>query len=172
MKLVLIGYMGCGKSFLGKALAKKMQIPFIDLDEFIESETGKTISELFAEKGEIFFRKTETRFLEVLLKNKKNAVIALGGGTPCYSNNLELLKLDAQTKTVYLKTDIETLSLRLFEERKSRPLISHLNHEDELKEFIAKHLFERSFYYNQSDVIVNTNDFSSQDLLLHLETLI
>src|SRR5690625_7906116 len=105
------------------------------------------IANIFSEKGEIFFRKTENEVLKSCLNTKKNKIISLGGGTPCYGNNLNLIKENPNTTMVYLKVDVQTLLNRLQSQRHLRPLISHLEDEEKLDEFIRKHLFERQYYY-------------------------
>lgn len=160
MKIVLCGYMGSGKSVIGRLLASNLAIKFVDLDAEIEASEEKTIPEIFSEKSEIFFRKKETEVLKRLLNSSENQVIALGGGTPCYGNNLEILKDDQEVAMIYLKISLKNLVNRLFEERKKRPLIAHLNTKEHLDDFVRKHLFERQFYYLQSDEIIDTTEHS------------
>ena len=148
MNIVLLGYMGCGKSTIGRRLAERLKLRFFDLDELIEEQEGQQISELFASKGELYFRKTEAEVLRSFVAEKDNFVLALGGGTPCYANTMDFL-LEQHLKTVYLKVQLKTLVERLRDQKEQRPLISSLN-ESELTEFIAKHLFERRFYYEKA----------------------
>lgn len=157
MNIVLIGYMGSGKSLIGRDLAHKLKFDYLDLDNFIEIQEKKKISEIFADKGEIYFRNKESFYLKVVLEESKNTIISLGGGTPCFAGNLENILQDENSKSVYLQTSLDELVLRLFAERKKRPLISHLNSKEKLNDFIRKHLFERSFYYNQADYKVITD---------------
>lgn len=157
MNIVLIGYMGSGKSLIGRDLARKLKFDYLDLDNFIEIQEKKKISEIFADKGEIYFRNKESFYLKVVLEESKNTIISLGGGTPCFAGNLENIVRDENSKSVYLQTSLDELVLRLFAERKKRPLISHLNSKEKLNDFIRKHLFERSFYYNQADYKVITD---------------
>lgn len=148
MNIVLLGYMGCGKSTIGRRLAERLKLRFFDLDELIEEQEGQQISELFASKGELYFRKTEAEVLRSFVAEHDNFVLALGGGTPCYANNMDFL-LEQHLKTVYLKAQLKTLVERLRDQKEQRPLISSLN-ESGLSEFIAKHLFERRFYYEKA----------------------
>lgn len=148
MNIVLLGYMGCGKSTIGRRLAERLKLRFFDLDELIEAQEGQQISELFASKGELYFRKTEAEVLRSFIAENDNFVLALGGGTPCYANNMDFL-LEQHLKTVYLKAQLKTLVERLRDQKEQRPLISSLN-ESELTEFIAKHLFERRYYYEKA----------------------
>ncbi len=148
--------MGSGKTSVGKVLAKRLAVPFKDLDREIEKREGLTISEIFDQKGEIHFRKAENRTLKTLLKKPDDFVLATGGGTPCYANSLlEMLEAE-EALTVYLKTSVPMLSERLFSQREHRPLLRHLNTLEALQEFVGIHLFERSHFYNQAGLVVDT----------------
>ena len=172
MKIFLIGYMGSGKSTVGKLLSEELNYKFYDLDQEIENEYDMAISEIFARKGEIFFRKAERKMLEKLINLNEDAVVSLGGGTPCYGDNMELIKNADSVRSVYLKLNIQTLLERLQREKADRPVISHLETEELLEEFIRKHLFERGFYYNQSDKILDCNDKDPSEITRELvETL-
>jgi shikimate kinase len=160
-KIILLGYMGCGKSTIAHKLSGMIQIPYVDLDEYIEKKTNLTINQIFAKHGEIHFRKLEHTFFVELLNLPEQIIIGLGGGTPCYANNHELLKGEGVT-SVYLKASIDTLFNRLASNKSKRPLIADKN-EDEMREFIAKHLFDRSFYYNYAQYKVNVDDKSIED---------
>ena len=159
MKIVLLGYMASGKSTIGKILAEKMKISFIDLDTDIEEKEKMSVSDVFKEKGEIYFRKQEHVYLKELLDKKEDFVLSLGGGTPCYAGNMNVLLSYDDVTSIYLKTSIQTIMERLVNEKSQRPLVARLN-EDELAEFIAKHLFERSYYYNQAThkLVVDNKD--------------
>lgn len=169
MKIFLLGYMGSGKTTVGNMLSSDMELQFYDLDEEIEKEEGKKISELFSEKGEVYFRKKERKTLEDVLNSEKELLVSLGGGTPCYGNNMEIIKANPENKTVYLKYSIPYILERLWNERSSRPMISHLDDKEKLEEFIRKHLFERGFYYNQSDIIINCDDKSPEEIGAEIE---
>jgi shikimate kinase len=158
MKIFLSGYMGSGKSLISQHLSEKSQIPLVDLDDQISLIESQSISEIFESKGEIHFRKLESRILEDVLNQPASLIVSLGGGTPCYGINMELIKSFPNAKTVYLKASVGFLTERLFLEKDSRPLISHLTSKDDLEDFIRKHLFERGYYYNQSDIIVDVED--------------
>ncbi|WP_424494708.1 shikimate kinase [Salinimicrobium sp. GXAS 041] len=164
MKIILLGYMGSGKSSVGRSLAAKLDIKFLDLDEEIVSAENKSISAIFEDSGEIYFRKAENAVLKRLLSSKESFVLSLGGGTPCYANNLEMILQDEHVKSLYLKTSLETLRERLWEERDTRPLISHLESSEALEDFIRKHLFERTYYYNQSEFTVTTDGKNVQEI--------
>src|SRR5690606_8486841 len=117
MKIILIGYMGSGKSAVGKTLSAHLNVPFKDLDEEIEMEEAMSISEIFSKKGEIFFRMSESKVLKKLLTMKEDFVLATGGGTPCYANSLSVLLNAENTFTVYLKTPLQILGDRLMAEK-------------------------------------------------------
>lgn len=151
-KLILIGYMGCGKSTISVELSKKLKIPAIDLDQIIEKNQNLSVQKIFETKGELFFRKLENQLFTELILSNEQMIISTGGGTPCYFNNHLLLKNDGVI-SIYLKASIETLFSRLKNNVKNRPLLSNFD-EIEAKEFIAKHLFERNYYYNQASKTV------------------
>ncbi|MFV8344058.1 shikimate kinase [Flavobacterium sp. XS2P39] len=155
-KIILLGYMGCGKSTIANKLSKIIEIPFVDLDKKIEEKINLSINDIFEKYGEIYFRKLEREVFIELLNSPDNLIIGLGGGTPCYANNHELLKGD-NVVSVYLKASIETLFNRLAHNKSKRPLIADKS-EGEMKEFIAKHLFDRSYYYNQAQYKVVVDD--------------
>lgn len=150
--------MGVGKTTIGQLVAQKTGKSFFDLDEIISKQEGKSIPELFASRGEIYFRKREHQVLQEILATQSNIVLSLGGGTPCYANN-HLLYQREDCFSIYLKASLVLLTSRLEQERGLRPLLQHLEN-DSLSEFIAKQLFERSFYYNQSNCIVAVDDKS------------
>ncbi|MCC9016819.1 shikimate kinase [Flavobacterium lipolyticum] len=155
-KIILLGYMGCGKSTIAQNMSKITNIPFLDLDKCIEERANLSIKEIFEKQGEIYFRKLEHEMFVELLRSPERSIIGLGGGTPCYANNHELLK-GKDVISIYLKASIETLYGRLVHNKSKRPLIAEMN-EEEMKEFIAKHLFDRSFYYNQAQYKVTVDD--------------
>ncbi len=159
--------MGSGKTAAAGLLSSKLEIPFVDLDQEIEKEISENISEIFSKKGEIFFRKAENKVLKRLLETKKKQIIALGGGTPCYANNLSLIRQQPNTKLVYLKVSLDELTKRLFTEKEKRPLLQNLNTKAQLKDFIRKHLFERTHYYQQSDIIID-GDLSTERVVAEL----
>lgn len=170
MKIILLGYMGSGKSTIAKLLSQKLKIPSLDLDLCIENETGMSVISIFETHGEIYFRKKEHTILKALVESSDTFVLALGGGTPCYANNHELLK-DPSVVSIYLKSSIDTLCERLNAAQSTRPLIAGKS-EPELKYFIAQHLFERSYYYSQSKFTVSTDGKSPQQITDEIETLL
>jgi shikimate kinase len=167
-----MGYMGCGKSALGKTLAQSKSISYIDLDDYVESHEKTTISEIFQNKGELYFRKKERFYLEKLLAANSTSVIALGGGTPCYFDNIDFINQNSSAVTLYLKTSPKVLSERLFNQKEHRPMIAHLNSIEDLEQFIAKHLFERIPFYIKAQHHLSTDNMSLEDLAVHAEKLL
>ncbi len=147
-KIVLIGYMGVGKTTLAKVLADKLNVKWLDLDELIEKETQSSIPLLFQQKGEVYFRNLEHELFSKVMQSTESFVISTGGGTPCYANNHLLMNGDG-IESFYLKASISTLYNRLLSATASRPLLAQKS-EDELLEVISKNMFERAFYYNQA----------------------
>lgn len=164
MIITLLGYMGSGKSTIGKQLAVFLGYSFIDLDDYIESKEGCSVVEIFKTKGEIYFRKKENNYLNELMKNNTDFVLSLGGGTPCYANNMGLLK-ENNVQSYYLKLSSKNLVDRLFNEKENRPLISHLKTKGALQEFIAIHLFERQSYYEQALYMLKTDNLSVNEIV-------
>ena len=154
-KVILCGYMASGKTTTARLLAKKLQLPYKDLDEVIENRTGKTISQLFKEDGEIKFRKLEHEVLNEIVNGTEGFVLGLGGGTPSYANNHEVLKRE-DVLSVYLKTGISEIINRLRLQKGTRPLIDALK-DEELDEFVGQHLFERSYYYHHAKHVITTD---------------
>jgi shikimate kinase len=169
-KVVLIGYMGSGKSVVAKNLANQIGISAVELDEMIEKKCEMSIQELFSSKGELFFRKEEHQLFLNLLNDENDMIISTGGGTPCYFNNHELLNGE-NVISIYLKASIDTLYNRLLKGKKKRPLIADLN-DSEIKEFIAKHLFDRSFYYNQATYKVNVDTKTIDEIVAEIANLL
>ena len=162
-KIALLGYMGSGKSAVGNALADNLQVPFFDLDTLIVADLDSSIRDVFDTKGEIFFRKAESRVLNEFLNQHDSFVLATGGGTPCYGRNLQDLH-DSGVATVYLQVGIHILANRLSTEKDERPLIQHLSDAD-LIEFIGKHIFERSAFYNQAHHIIPVGEKSITEVV-------
>src|SRR5690606_16373092 len=134
-----------------------------DLDALIVQKEQKSIADIINTKGEIYFRKLESATLTALLNKNESYLLSLGGGTPCYGNNLEIIQQSGAI-TIYLKADIETLTERLFTEKSHRPLIAHLEDKAALNDFIRKHLFERGFYYNQANIKITTDGKSPEEI--------
>lgn len=146
-RIFLVGYMGAGKTTLGRALAKTLGLQFVDLDCYIEERYHKTISQIFADKGENGFRELEKRMLHEA-GEFENVVISTGGGTPCFFDNMDYM--NSQGTTVYLDVPVERLFIRLSIARHKRPLIKEKNNE-ELRAFISEQLEKREGYYRKAE---------------------
>ena len=170
MHIILLGYMASGKSTIGKQLSKKLGIPFLDLDTYIYEKENKSVSEIFSQNGEIYFRKKEHEYLREVLENQQDFILSLGGGTPCYANNIELI-LNKNSISIYLKASIQTLSNRLLKNKNLRPLVAFLE-DDQVPEFIAKHLFERRFFYEQARKVVVIYQKSVSEIVDEIGTLL
>lgn len=162
MKILLLGYMGSGKSTISKKLAHDLGFSFFDLDQLIEKNENASIANIFDDKGEIYFRKVESKILREFVTNNSNFVLALGGGTPCYANNHEVFA-EKDVLSIYLKGSIATLFQRLLLDRKDRPLLANLS-TAELEDYIRKHLFDRSYYYLKAQHIINIDDKTVTDI--------
>ncbi|WP_298395004.1 shikimate kinase [Flavobacterium sp.] len=169
-KVVLIGYMGSGKSVISQKLEFLTGISAVELDELIEKKCQMSIKEIFQKKGELFFRKQEHQLFKELLSDDRSIIISTGGGTPCYFNNHELLK-ENNVISIYLRASVDTLFNRLIVEKQKRPLIANLD-DSEIKEFIAKHLFDRSFYYNQATHSIAIDGKSIEDIANEVKELL
>ena len=169
-KIILLGYMGCGKSTIAKLLANLTSISYLDLDEIIEKQENSSVKKLFSDKGEIYFRKLEHQIFASLIHNQDSFILSLGGGTPCYSNNHEFLNA-ANVISIYLNASVDTLYERLLFNSEQRPLIADKNPE-EMKEFIAKNLFDRSYYYNQAKHKITVEGKSPEEIISEIENLL
>jgi len=151
-RIFLLGFMGCGKSYWGRRLAGLLHLPFYDLDAYIAEREQQEITALFQEQGEAHFRALERRYLQDLLALEP-AVIATGGGTPCFFDNMD--KMLRAGYCVYLEEPEEILFQRLAPELAERPLIRHVDRE-RLPLFIREKLVERLPYYRASQVVVHS----------------
>ena len=146
MKIFLLGFMGSGKSAAGRILAEKLKLEFMDFDRYVEKETGRTVAVIFETEGEEKFRLVEQQYLKKII-TEDNSVIALGGGTPCFHNNIELINKNGTS--VFIETGVDELVKRLLRSKNPRPLILGKN-EAELKLFIETVLEKRNPYYRQA----------------------
>lgn len=158
-----MGFMGSGKTSLGKKLAPKLSLEFIDLDKFIEDQEAESIVDIFSLHGEGYFRKKEKKILNLLLK-KNNIVIAAGGGTPCFFDNMMLIKEKAVS--IYLKVTLAELYKRLSVSKllKQRPLLQNLTSR-ELKQFIKKTLQLREKFYFQANHVIRVGEKKPKELV-------
>lgn len=158
IRIFLTGYMGSGKTTLGKALARKLNLSFIDTDWHIEERYHKTINELFARYGEAEFRELERRMLHEV-GEFEDAVISTGGGVPCFFNNMEFM--NAKGKTVFLEVHPDVLFQRLCTSKQSRPVLKDKT-EDELRTYITEALGKRMPYYKQAQYVFNTDKLDNR----------
>jgi len=150
--IYLIGYMGAGKSTIGKTLAATLSIDFVDLDTLIETRSGLTIPDIFDRYGELRFRLLEASAVHHT-RHLKRCVIATGGGTPCHHHNLDIMKDGG--KVVYLRGSVELLLHRIeTDQENTRPILRDMSSEERYA-FITQHLAHRSSYYNLADHIVD-----------------
>ncbi len=160
MNITLLGYMTSGKTSIGKLIQKELNYTWIDLDLEIEKKEKLEINKIFETKGEIYFRKIEREVLLELL-NKNNNIISLGGGTPCYYNNID--EINEFSTSFYLNTSIFELVNRIKLFKNNRPLVKTKT-EEELTEYVAKHLFERIPFYNKANHIIKTDNKSFEEI--------
>lgn len=162
--------MASGKTTIAKLLSQAVGLEYTDLDEEIERRAGKSIPGLFLSEGELKFRRREHDILKSIVESEAGFVLSLGGGTPCYANNhLYLQKEDVVS--IYLKTGIKELARRITAQGKPRPLVDGLKGE-ELEEFIAKHLFDRSYYYHQAKHVITTDNETLEDMVNEIVSLL
>lgn len=158
--------MAAGKSAIAALLANKLGVERLDLDYYIQDKTGLSIPEIFKTKGEVYFRKLESVFLQEILGQKTPFVLAVGGGTPTFGENMKLMNQNALT--IYLNTPQKILVSRLIAEKQNRPLVADLD-DDAIAEFVAKHLFERNQFYNKAKMILDTNSKKLLDIVNEIE---
>lgn len=154
--------MGSGKTHVSKILSEKIKFKLFDLDKEISRRNKATIPEIFQKRGEIYFRKLEREILEEILASQDNIVLSLGGGTPVYYNNMEII--NNNSTSIFLRTSINTLVERLSKQKEKRPLIANIS-QDDLPEFIAKHLFERNVYYSRAQYTIVTDYKTPEEIL-------
>lgn len=164
-KFFLTGYMGSGKSTVGEKLAAKLKYDFIDLDKLIESDYKQSIPEIFATKGEKEFRAMEHNTLKRVIE-KNNVVVACGGGTPCYYDNMELMSNNGVT--VYIKMSVDALADRLTNAKEKRPLIENKT-PAELRSFIKRQLEKREDIYHKAQYTVKGKDLNVDELALFVK---
>ncbi|MBO7590561.1 MAG: shikimate kinase [Prevotella sp.] len=158
-RIILIGYMGSGKTTVGKALSKETGMMFYDLDWYIESRMRKTVSQIFAERGEEGFRQIEYNMLHEVAEFE-NVIISCGGGTPCFFDNTDYL--NQQGDVVYLKATPETLYKHLLMAKVERPLLKDKSPE-ELIAYITEHLKERAPFYEKARYTLDVNVLDNYD---------
>jgi len=149
----IIGYMGSGKSTVGKLLAERLACAFTDSDRRIEQESGRSIPELFASEGETAFRRRELHFVETLEPGKQ--IVSCGGGLPCFHNLMDILL--SKGKVVYLEASVETLVKQLLNDPAHRPLLSGVDSEA-LPAAIRERLDARKTVYERADIILSVDN--------------
>lgn len=155
--LYICGFMGCGKTTEGKRIAKEIGFDFMDLDDYIVNKYNQSIVDLFKNLGEEEFRNIETIALKECTQTHSKILIATGGGTPCFNNNLEFMKSNGSL--IYLKLNEQELLIRLSQAKTNRPLIKDKNNEEML--LYIEHLLKvREVYYNHADFIINGNNIN------------
>ncbi|MGQ0739932.1 MAG: shikimate kinase [Bacteroidota bacterium] len=152
MKIFLIGFMGSGKTHWGRLLSQKLSIPFFDLDEQVSAHAGKPIPEIFSADGEEHFRLLEKEVLYIISESHDSFVMACGGGSPCFFNNIEYMNQSGTT--VWINTPISALFERLIKEKDRRPLIKDLS-DDQLWSFISRKFADRKIYYEQAAITID-----------------
>jgi shikimate kinase len=148
MIISLLGMPGCGKTTFGKELANSLQIPFFDLDLLIETGYQTSISTLFQQKGEHQFRMIETEALRSFFNTNTECILALGGGTPCFNDNISLI--NSFSESYYLQAPVQVIVDRLWLEREKRPLVAHLTSKAALLKWVIEKLKEREIYYKMA----------------------
>jgi shikimate kinase len=168
MVVFLIGMPACGKTSIGRRLAKKLKFTFLDLDHHLADKENKSVATIFSEKGDFFFRELETKYLKEISDISTNIIISVGGGTPCFHNNVQFM-LSVGT-VFYLNTSAETLFLRLKEDTK-RPMFLGLTQE-QIKEKINSLLQQREIFYLQAHHTINTAHKSDDAIVEEMSAII
>lgn len=157
-RVFLIGYMGAGKTTLGKELSRRAGLSFIDLDYYIEGRYRQTVSQLFAERGEAGFREIERNLLHEV-GAFEDVLVSTGGGTPCFFDNMDFML--GQGTTVYLRVPVDELAARLEIGKHSRPVLRGRSGE-ELRAFIAKSLAEREPFYMRASILFDAERMTTE----------
>ena len=158
IRIFLTGYMGAGKTTLGKAFARKLYLPFVDLDWYMEERFHKTVGELFVERGEAGFRELEKNMLHEV-GAFEDVVISTGGGAPCFFDNMDFMNRNG--KTVFLNVHPDVLFRRLRVAKQQRPILQG-KQDDELKEFIIRALEKRTPFYSQAQYVFNADELEDR----------
>ena len=157
-RIFLIGYMGAGKTTVGRKLAKEMNLSFIDLDLYIEGRYHRSIRQLFAERGEEAFRDIEKRLLHEVAEFE-DVLVSTGGGTPCFFDNMEFMNMAGIT--IYLKVSVDELASRLESCKQTRPVLQNRSGE-ELRSFIKENLEARTAFYEKANIIYDAEQMMTE----------
>jgi shikimate kinase len=163
VKIFLVGYMGSGKSTLGKKISLKAKIPFYDLDQEVEKASGLTVTAFFEKFGETRFREEETKILKELIDRENDLVMATGGGTPCFHGNMELM--NKYGVTIYLELPLPMLVQRLEKNTEKRPLLKG----KDMNAFIEEHIKQRYDYYEKAKITVDARWIKQENIKSLLE---
>ncbi len=163
MKLFLIGYMGCGKSSLGRKLAKRTDYEFVDMDSVIEQREGAAVADIFHYAGEEYFRQKERALIEEIGAMTGDYVVSTGGGVPTWEDNME--RMNTLGQTVYLRRTAEQIASRLSPHgRQKRPKLRGLN-DEELVEFMTKNMAEREPFYSKATHSIECSSYSDEEII-------
>lgn len=169
MKIFLVGFMGAGKTTIGRRLAKGLDFEFYDSDLYFEEKFHFSIYNFFEVFGEHKFREFERDILQELFENNNDAIISTGGGTACFYDNMKLM--NEEGITVYVKMHLKSLKHRLLNAKRPRPAIQGLN-ENEMQLFIKKLLTEREQFYKQAKIVVKGEDCNIPGLIAKIKSSI
>jgi Shikimate kinase len=167
MVIYLLGFMGCGKTTLGKRLSKKLNCRFIDMDHYIETKMGLSIKDIFSQCGEQRFREIEKETLSGL-SDSENLIIATGGGAPCFYDNIEVM--NRKGFPVYLKVSPQELFKRLHGKTDKRPLLKDKS-DDELMNFIVGKLNEREVFYSRAKIVIEGDAIKEEDVIKRIRSI-
>ena len=170
MKLFLVGYMGCGKSSLGRKIAKRANVKFADMDSMIEEREGASVSDIFYYQGEEYFRSKEREIIEEFASLQEDVVISTGGGVPTWKDNMS--RMNEVGECVYLRRTAEQIASRLSPHgRQKRPKLRGLN-DEELVAFMTANMAEREPYYSQAKYSVDCTSMNDEELIEHVLRLV
>ena len=164
--LFLVGYMGCGKSTLGRRLARRLGVPFLDTDTLIEAREGASVSDLFRYEGEAHFREVERAVLEEAIAGNESAVVSTGGGLPVWRDNME--RMNAAGRTIYLRRSAENIAGRLSPYgRRKRPRLQGLN-DEELVAFMTRDMAERDPFYGRATLVIECDRLLDDEIVARI----
>ena len=166
MRYFIIGYKNCGKTTIGRKLASRLNMHFIDLDEVIEKKLGKSVPEIYVENGDEAFRRMEWTALKEIVK-QDNIVVALGGGTPCHCDNMNLI--EKYGDVIYIQLDNDTLVSRLSKATRNRPIVLNKT-EDELRDYVKNIRGRCEHHYLRAKYYVDGRDITVERIIQVLQT--